>query len=84
MHLPTMNTRFGWGEAVTPALADDVLIVNRDQEENSFIVALDAKTGEERWRKAAARHWQNVRLTAGRQRKSLLRGQSRNHHRDQR
>jgi outer membrane protein assembly factor BamB len=49
--LGDMNTRFGWGEAVTPALAGDVLIVNWDQEEGSFIVALDAKTGEERWRK---------------------------------
>ena len=50
--LGDMNTRFGWGETVTPALAEDALIVNWDQEENSFIVALDAKTGEERWRKS--------------------------------
>lgn len=50
-NLGEMNTRFGWGEAVTPALAGDLLIVNWDQEENSFIVALDKKTGEERWRK---------------------------------
>jgi outer membrane protein assembly factor BamB len=49
--LGDMNTRFGWGEAVTPALAGDLLIVNWDQEEDSFIVALDRKTGEERWRK---------------------------------
>ena len=52
--LGDMNTRFGWGETVTPALAEDALIVNWDQEENSFIVALDAKTGEERWRKSRA------------------------------
>lgn len=50
--LGDMNTRFGWGEAVTPALAGDALIVNWDQEQNSFIVALDVKTGEERWRKS--------------------------------
>jgi len=50
--LGDMNTRFGWGETVTPALAGDALIVNWDQEGNSFIVALDAKTGEERWRKS--------------------------------
>lgn len=49
--LGDMNTRFGWGEAVTPALAGETLIVNWDQEEDSFIVALEAKTGEERWRK---------------------------------
>jgi outer membrane protein assembly factor BamB len=50
--LGDMNTRFGWGEAVTPVLAGDTLIINWDQEVNSFIVALDAKTGDERWRKA--------------------------------
>ncbi len=49
--LGDMNTRFGWGEAVTPAIAGELLIVNWDQEENSFIVALDKSTGEERWRK---------------------------------
>ncbi len=49
--LGDMNTRFGWGEAVTPALAGELLIVNWDQEEGSFIVALDRATGEERWRK---------------------------------
>lgn len=49
--LGDMNTRFGWGEAVTPALAGELLIVNWDQEEGSFIVALDTKTGDERWRK---------------------------------
>ena len=47
-----MNTRFGWGEAVTPVLAGPLLIVNWDQEQDSFIVALDKKSGEERWRKA--------------------------------
>ena len=49
--LGDMHTRFAWGEAVTPALAGDVLIVNWDQEDGSFVVALDTKTGEERWRK---------------------------------
>ncbi|MFO0978005.1 MAG: PQQ-binding-like beta-propeller repeat protein [Planctomycetaceae bacterium] len=49
--LGDLNTRFGWGEAVTPALAGELLIVNWDQEEGSFIVALDRATGEERWRK---------------------------------
>lgn len=49
--LGDMRTRYGWGESVIPALAGDLLIVNWDQEENSFIVAMDARTGEERWRK---------------------------------
>jgi outer membrane protein assembly factor BamB len=49
--LGDMRTRFAWGEAVTPALAGELLIVNWDQEENSFIVALRAETGEEVWRR---------------------------------
>ncbi|MEQ8791720.1 MAG: PQQ-like beta-propeller repeat protein [Pirellulaceae bacterium] len=46
-----MRTRYGWGEAATPALHGDTLIVPWDQEDESFVVALDAATGETRWRK---------------------------------
>ena len=49
--LGDMRTRFAWGEAVTPALAGKALIVNWDQEEGSFVVALSTETGEELWRK---------------------------------
>ncbi len=49
-NLGTMRTRYGWGEAVTPALYQDTLIVNWDHEDQSFIVALDAATGETRWK----------------------------------
>jgi outer membrane protein assembly factor BamB len=45
-----MNTRLGWGEAITPALHGDTLVVNWDQEKDSFITALDAKTGKTRWK----------------------------------
>lgn len=48
--LGDMRTRLGWGEGASPALHDDTLIVNWDQEEGSFIVALDARTGEPRWK----------------------------------
>lgn len=48
--LGDMRTRFGWGEAITPALAGDLLIVNWDAEEGSFIAALKSDTGEEVWR----------------------------------
>lgn len=50
--LGDMRTRFGWGEAVTPALAGELLIVNWDQEEDSFVCALDVHTGDEVWRVA--------------------------------
>jgi outer membrane protein assembly factor BamB len=45
-----MSTRLGWGEAVTPTLYGDTLLVNWDQEAHSFITALDARTGKERWK----------------------------------
>jgi outer membrane protein assembly factor BamB len=49
--LGDMRTRFGWGEAVTPVLANNLLIVNWDQEENSFIIAIDKRTGKTAWKK---------------------------------
>jgi len=48
--LGTMTTRLGFGEAASPALFGNTLVVNWDHEGNDFIVALDAKTGKERWR----------------------------------
>jgi outer membrane protein assembly factor BamB len=48
--LGDLRTRFAWGEAVTPALAGDKLIINWDQEEGACVIALDAKTGDQRWR----------------------------------
>ena len=47
--LGDMQTRYGWGEAVTPVIAGDSLIVNWDQEEGSFITSLDAATGTPNW-----------------------------------
>lgn len=46
-----MYTAQSWGEASTPALHRDTVIVNWDHEAESFIVALDAATGEIRWKK---------------------------------
>jgi outer membrane protein assembly factor BamB len=45
-----MHTRLGWGEAVTPVVHGDTLIVNWDQEDDSYIVALAAESGEVRWK----------------------------------
>jgi outer membrane protein assembly factor BamB len=44
------KTRFGWGSASSPALDGDRLFVLNDNEEQSFLVALDKRTGEELWR----------------------------------
>lgn len=45
---PMMN---GWGTGSSPVLVGDHLIIQCDNEESSFIVGLDKKTGEEAWRK---------------------------------
>ena len=39
-----------WGTSASPALDGDRLFVQCDNEEKSFVVALDAKTGKELWR----------------------------------
>ncbi len=49
--LGRLSTRLGWGEAVTPVIHGNDLIINWDQEENASLIVLDAKTGETRWKK---------------------------------
>jgi outer membrane protein assembly factor BamB len=48
--LGDMNIKMGFGEAASPALHRDRLVVNWDHEGASFIVALDKRTGKELWR----------------------------------
>jgi len=48
--LGRLDTRMGFGEGSSPALAGDALIVIKDHEGDSFIVALDKATGRQRWR----------------------------------
>lgn len=48
--LGDMRTRRGFGEGSSPALHENILVINWDHEEASFIVALDKNTGEELWR----------------------------------
>ncbi|NNE00218.1 MAG: PQQ-like beta-propeller repeat protein [Pirellulaceae bacterium] len=49
--LGKMHTKHGHGEGASPALHGDTLVVNWDHEEQSFLVALDKKTGAEIWRR---------------------------------
>jgi outer membrane protein assembly factor BamB len=49
--LGDMTTRLGYGEGSSPALWGDTLVINWDHEGDSFVVALDKRTGKERWRK---------------------------------
>jgi outer membrane protein assembly factor BamB len=52
--LGEMHSKHGHGEGSSPALHGDTLIVNWDHEEQSFVVALDKRTGQQRWRLARA------------------------------
>jgi len=44
------RTRYNWGTAASPVLCKDRLYIVSDNEEQSFLIALDAKTGEQVWR----------------------------------
>ena len=48
--LGSYEMRAGWGTSSSPVLFDEKLFVQVDNEENSFLVAIDAKTGQEVWR----------------------------------
>ena len=50
--LGVMRTKNAFGEGASPALHGDTLVVNWDHEGADFIAALDARTGQERWRTA--------------------------------
>src|SRR5205085_1802751 len=42
--------QFGWGTGSSPALADGRVFIQCDNDKQSFIAALDIKTGDELWR----------------------------------
>ncbi len=46
-----LRSRNGFGEAVQPAIAGDNLLLTWDNEDQSFIVALNKRTGKEVWRR---------------------------------
>jgi outer membrane protein assembly factor BamB len=48
--LGVFYTQKGWGTGSSPVLYKGVLYIQNDNEKNSFIVALDAVTGDEKWR----------------------------------
>ena len=48
--LGEMQTKHAHGEGSSPALHGDTLIINWDHEGQSFVIAFDKRTGEERWR----------------------------------
>lgn len=49
--LGDMRTRYGWGEATSPVVHGDSLIINWDHEDQSFITKLSAQTGKTLWKR---------------------------------
>ena len=47
--LGRLHTRLGWGEAVTPVIHGDSLLLNWDQEADSKLYSLDPATGKTKW-----------------------------------
>ena len=45
-----MDIKLGFGEGISPTLHGDKIVINWDHEGESFIVALNKKTGEEIWK----------------------------------
>ena len=45
-----VKTRYSWGTAASPVLYKDRLYVINDNDQQSFLAALDTKTGEQVWR----------------------------------
>lgn len=54
--LGKMRMVMGFGEGSSPTLCHDTLIVNRDNEDGSCIVALDKNTGKVLWKKPREEH----------------------------
>jgi len=46
-----VKTRYGWGTAASPILHKDRIYIVNDNDEQSFLVALNKKTGDLIWRK---------------------------------
>lgn len=48
--LDVKKTRFGWGTAASPVLYKDRLYIVNDNDEQSYLMALDKKTGKQIWK----------------------------------
>ncbi|MFC1490237.1 PQQ-binding-like beta-propeller repeat protein [Candidatus Latescibacterota bacterium] len=49
-NLGAYKMRSNWGTSTSPLLYNNILYMQIDNDENSFLAALDADTGEEHWR----------------------------------
>ncbi len=68
------RTRHDWGSGASPALHGESIYLVNDNEEESFVVALNNSTGQELWRKPRARetNWSTPFLWTHAQRTELI------------
>lgn len=66
--------RNGWGTSSSPALHDGRLYLQVDNEQRSFLVALDAETGDELWRKPRTEktNWSSPMIWRNKRRAELV------------
>jgi len=50
--LPVADSGGGFGTGTSPTISGDYVVLNRDQNQGSYLLALDLATGKERWRTA--------------------------------
>jgi len=68
------KTRYSWGTAASPVLYQDRLYIVNDNDQQSFLVALDKKTGEQVWRvdRAEKTNWATPCIWENDQRTELV------------
>jgi len=72
--LGSFKTRYNWGTAASPVLYKDRLFVVNDNDEQSFLVALDKRTGEQIWRveRDEKSNWATPYIWENKQRTELI------------
>lgn len=70
----TFKIRYNWGTAASPVLYKDRLYIVNDNDEQSFVVAFDAKTGEQIWRveRDEKSNWATPYIWENKQRTELI------------
>jgi outer membrane protein assembly factor BamB len=70
----SFKTRYNWGTAASPVLYKDRLYIVNDNDEQSFLIALDKKTGEQIWRvdRDEKSNWATPYIWENKQRTELI------------
>jgi outer membrane protein assembly factor BamB len=70
----SFKMRYNWGTAASPVLHKDRLFIVNDNEEQSFLIALDKKTGEQIWRvdRDEKSNWASPYVWENKQRTELI------------